>query len=98
MPVAANYGIQGAAASVMCRAVYHVHRNFTNWRGRKLYKGRLAATVHDEVLAYTTADDIDFAHRLLVGGMEQGWLDIFPETSTENLIDSAKGYRWSDKP
>lgn len=98
LPVAANYGIQGAAASVMCRAVYRVHRNFYNWRGRDLYKARLAATVHDELLAYTTADDIDHAHRVLVDGMEQGWLDVFPDTSVENLIDSAKGYRWSDKP
>lgn len=94
LPVAANYGIQGAAASVMYRAVYHCHRNFYE---RDLCAW-LAATVHDEVLSYAEPWCVEEAMQAQIDGMTTAWLDIFPNTNTDNLLDAVIGTTWADKP
>ena len=98
IPVASNYGIQGAAASVMYRAMYHVHNNFVDYRNGDLDTCRIAATVHDELLSYAKVDHAEKVMELQIEGMRQGWLDIFPDTSTENLIEHAIGDTWAAKP
>ena len=68
LPIAANYGIQGAAASVMYRAMYHVHR----LRDERSHKNliRLVATVHDElILAYVEGHQ-QLAKDILEEGMK----------------------------
>ncbi len=94
MPVAANYPIQGAAASVMYRAMYHVRNNFV--------AGDLdcviAATVHDELLSYAHRDCAEEGMAAQIAGMERGWLDIFPGTTTDNLLEWVIGTSWADKP
>lgn len=94
MPVAANYPIQGAAASVMYRAMYHVHHLFML---KKLHC-RIAATVHDELLSTSTKAHSEEGMKLQAEGMRLGWLDIFPGTNTDNLIEAVIGTAWSDKP
>jgi len=94
LPVAANYPVQGAAASVMYRAVYHTHRLFYE----QDVPAWLAATVHDELLSYAENDYAEQAMALQLKGMEQAWLDIFPGTNTDNLIDWKIGTTWADKP
>lgn len=94
MPVAANYPIQGAAASVMYRAVYHVRERFVD-AGLDAY---LAASVHDELLSYSHREHAEEAMAQQLKGMEQAWLDIFSGTSTDNLTDSAIGPTWAEKP
>jgi DNA polymerase I-like protein with 3'-5' exonuclease and polymerase domains len=94
IPVAANYPIQGAAASVMYRAIYHVERLI---RERELYNTILAATVHDELLMYAKIYESEKALEVLEEGMKLGWLDIFPGTDTNNLADGAIGDTWADK-
>lgn len=93
LPVAANYGIQGAAASVMYRAMYHVHRLLM----KADIRCRIAATVHDEILLRCHKDDAEQAKGILENGMALGWLDIFPGTTTENLADASIGMSWADK-
>lgn len=94
MPVAANYPIQGAAASVMYRAMYRVRNRFIN-SGLDAY---LAATVHDELLSYAHVEHAEAAMTQQIKGMEEGWLDIFPNTSVDNLIEHAVGTSWAEKP
>jgi len=94
MPIAANYPIQGAAASVMYRAMYHVHKLFIEHDVDAV----IAATVHDELLCYAHRDHAERAMELQLEGMKQGWLDIFPGTTTDNLTDWAIGTSWADKP
>ena len=94
MPVAANYPIQGAAASVMYRAMYRVRNRFVNG-GLDAY---IAATVHDELLSYAHRDHAEAAMDQQLKGMEEGWLDIFPGTNTANLSDWAIGTTWAAKP
>lgn len=94
IPIAANYPVQGAAASVMYRACYHTREEF--------YEHELdawcAASVHDELLSYSVADQAEIGMECQLRAMRQGWLDIFPNTSTDNLIEHKIGTTWADKP
>lgn len=94
LPVAANYPIQGAAASVMYRAMYHVRRLFVE----REIDCAIAATVHDELLSYAGKADAERAMQAQLEGMELGWLDIFPGTDTHNLCEHAIGTTWAAKP
>jgi DNA polymerase I-like protein with 3'-5' exonuclease and polymerase domains len=94
LPVAANYGVQGAAASVMYRCMYRVQRLFSI----NDIPAYLAATVHDELLCYAEPEYADRAMELQVQGMTEAWLDIFPGTNTDNMVDYAIGTTWAAKP
>lgn len=94
LPVASNYGIQGAAASVMYRAMYHVHRLLV----AADIPCRIGATVHDELILRSRVECSEQALEILQNGMALGWLDIFPGTSTDHLADGVIGLAWSDKP
>jgi DNA polymerase-1 len=97
MPVAANYPVQGAAASLMYRAVYHVHKMLYD----SMIRARLAASVHDELLIYANVKCAEQAAKILVDGMVQAWLDIFPNTDTGNLVGKNNkaviGWHWGMK-
>lgn len=94
MPIAANYPIQGAAASVMMRAMYHVRKRRDQVSTPDLI--RLVATVHDELLIATYEPYIATAKDIMQRGMRKGWLDVFPGTDTTNLIEGGVGYTWGD--
>ncbi len=95
LPVASNYGVQGAAASVMYRAMHHVYTLRNERVNRHLV--RMCATVHDELLLAVADDEyIDDAKDILVTGMIRGWLDIFPGTDTTNLVEAKHGLTWGD--
>jgi DNA polymerase I-like protein with 3'-5' exonuclease and polymerase domains len=97
MPVAANYPVQGAAASVMYRGVYHCHRKL--WHTP--YRARMAASVHDELLMFSHVSCSEQVGQLLVDSMVQGWLDIFPNTDINNLVGKGNkatiGMHWGEK-
>jgi DNA polymerase-1 len=93
LPVAANYGIQSAAASVMYRAIYHVQRMLS----ASDLDCFMCATVHDELLLLSDEADAPAAKVLLEEGMRLGWLDIFPGSDTTNLATAAIGDSWGDK-
>lgn len=95
LPVAANYGVQGAAASVMYRAMHHVYERREAETNRHLI--RMCATVHDELLlAVADEEYIPLAKDILVGGMIQGYLDVFPGANTDNLVEAKAGKTWGD--
>jgi len=105
MPVAANYPIQGAAATVMYRAMYHVQALL-----RSLFPSRdvkvterglrkpiaLVASVHDELLLATTEAHVGAALDIIETGMIRGWLDVFPDTDITALVDPKHGPTWGD--
>jgi DNA polymerase-1 len=93
VPVASNYPIQGSAADVMYRACYHVHRMLVE----KDVKGHCSASIHDELILVADDSDAEAARQILQDGMIMGWLDIFPGTNTDNLVEAVTGHRWSDK-
>lgn len=94
IPVASNYGVQGAAASVMMRAMHHVY-TLREQESRRSLIG-LCATVHDEMLLGAKNGHIDHAQAILKRGMELGWLDVFPGSSIDNLIGMDHGLTWAD--
>ncbi len=94
LPVAANYPVQGAAASVMYRAVYWVNKLFKE----RSVNAWLAATVHDEVLAYCDKGHETDGLECLIDGMKDAWLDVFPGSNVDNLLDPVIGTTWADKP
>ena len=94
LPVASNYGVQGAAASVMYRCMYRVHKLF-HQAGIPAW---IAATVHDELLCYAEPEFAEEAMQLQIQGMTEAWLDIFPGSNTDNLADWAIGDTWAAKP
>ena len=96
MPIAANYPIQAGAATVMYRAKYHCHRLF--YAQRKRFHSYVAASVHDELLGYADRDYAEEAMALQLEAMELAWLDVFPNSNTDNLTDHAIGLSWAAKP
>jgi len=94
MPIAANYGVQGIAASVMYRAVGRTHRLFVE----RDIPAKLAATVHDELISRSETSAAEEAMAAQIEGMTQAWLDVFPGSDTANLIDWKIGTTWADKP
>lgn len=93
MPVAANYPVQGAAASVMYRAVYHTG----NWVRHCARPIEMCATVHDELLLYSRLSTASYAKAQLEKSMVRGWLNIFPGTDTTGVVDGVIGCSWGDK-
>lgn len=95
MPVASNYPIQGAAADVMYVAINAVYNRLIDGD----YDAVMQGTVHDELLIVNY--DIDASEEVLQcleEGMKDGWLSVFPNSATDNLIESAIGNSWSAKP
>lgn len=94
LPVAANYPIQGAAADVMYRAVTRMGEMM--WKVD--YPARMLASVHDELLLLCRTGHGADLEQHLREQMRRAWLDVFPGTATDNLIDSAVGQSWAAKP
>jgi DNA polymerase-1 len=94
LPVAANYPIQGAAADVMYRAVARM----SDLMWQVPYPSRMLASVHDELLLLCREGHGEDLEQHLQEQMRLAWLDIFPGTATDNLIESAVGKSWAAKP
>lgn len=93
MPVAANYPIQGSAGDVMYKAMTRVQEVLET----RNIAARLLVSVHDELLLLSKEECAEEALEALEYGMRLGWLDIFPDSNTDNLAEAAIGDRWSDK-
>lgn len=94
LPVASNYPIQAAAADVMYRAVTRMGE--VMWELD--YPARMLASVHDELLLLCKEGHGEDLERHLQEQMRAAWLDIFPNSATDNLIESAVGKSWAAKP
>jgi DNA polymerase-1 len=94
MPVASNYPIQGSAADVMYALVARLERRA--WMEPAL-PYTLLASVHDEMLLLTLPEHGEAVQALLQEEMTAAWLDIFPDTDTHRLHESAVGLSWAAK-
>ena len=93
MPIAANYPIQGSAGDVMYAAMTCTH-------SRLVAEGmdtRLMMVVHDELLLDAPDSEAERAAVILEEEMVNGWLAMFPDSNTDNLVDAAIGISWADK-
>lgn len=97
LPVASNYPIQGSAADVMYRAIYHCERMLrAAWKSMGLV-ANMCFTVHDELLLLCTPEWVEETKAILEEAMKLGWLDIYPGTSTDNLVKAEAGQSWAEK-
>jgi DNA polymerase I len=94
LPVASNYPIQGAAADVMYRAVTRMSKVVYDLP----FDARMMASIHDELLMLSEAGRGEELREIMVEEMRQAWLDIFPNSATDNLSESAVGTSWAAKP
>jgi len=92
MPVASNYPIQGAAADVMYRACTRVY-DLLEHHGTAAW---CQSTIHDELILLATIEHSERAKVLLEEGMKEAWLDVFPNTSTDNLVEAGIGKSWAE--
>jgi len=92
MPVASNYPIQGAAADVMYRACTRVY-DLLEYHGTAAW---MQSTIHDELILLATIEHSKRAKKLMEEGMREAWLDVFPDTSTDNLVEAGIGKSWAE--
>ena len=96
IPVAANYGVQGSAGDVLYGAMQAMHRIE---RERDL-PCDMMVTVHDELLLLCYSpitEDQEDCKEALEDAMVEGWLRVFPDTSTENLVEATIADNWGGK-
>lgn len=98
LPVASNYPIQGAAADVMYAAITGFEQHMNSVYAEQEVPCSMLATVHDELLLLTTPEHAEGMEHDLVRIMTDGWLKVFPDTATDNLVESAYGDNWAAKP
>lgn len=97
MPKAANYPIQGSAGDVMYRAMYHAERLLHKTYAKHQGAIKLVVTVHDELLFEAEPKWAESAKKILEKAMLLGWLDMFPNSDTNNLADAAICDNWAGK-
>jgi DNA polymerase-1 len=98
LPVCANYPVQGGALDVMAGAVSWFKDMMDGGRdgGTIGTSAMILGTVHDEMIAEAHKDDADEVAQTMHRAMELGWLDMFPGTSIERLVDGGTGPSWGD--
>jgi DNA polymerase-1 len=87
-----NIPVQGISADCMLRVI----RNFYALLQHHRVRGRMVATVHDEILAEFDAADAELARTLLQEAMLQAFITTFPGAPTTNVVDARVGHSWGD--
>lgn len=85
-----NTPIQGGAAEVM---LYSLTRMFDRFKGTKTH---LVSTVHDEVIVECEIDDISETKKTVAECMIAGFLDVFPNGITRDLVEAKHGRTWGE--
>ena len=98
LPVASNYPIQGAAGDVMYAAITKFERHMNSVYADADIPCSMLATVHDELLLLSLPENAQRMENDLVRIMTDAWLEIFPNTAIDNLVESAYGNSWAAKP
>jgi len=88
----ANWPIQGDAADLMLTAVRLVYWAFR----RANIRGKLIATVHDELLAEVAEADVSRAMEIMQAEMREAFVMHFPGAPTDKLIDINFGRTWAE--
>ncbi len=87
---ALNTPVQGAAAMAMLAALPKVEA------GLKGLDARMINLVHDEVILEVANKDVAAAKQALVQGMTEGFLQIFPNACTRDLVEAHDGNTWQE--
>jgi DNA polymerase-1 len=85
-----NYPIQSSAADVLYKAIARV------W-DTKAEGVKAIAVVHDELILECDESLADEAKVMLEEAMTQGFLDIYPNADTTDLVDASIAIYWGEK-
>ena len=83
---AMNTPISGGAAEVMLHALVRLNKSNV----------KLVNLVHDEILAETTKDNVINVQNEICECMAKGYLDVFPNGITKNIVEAHSGPSWGD--
>jgi len=92
MPVAANYPIQAISADVIYRAAARVY-DLLEHHGTAAW---MQSFIHDEIILLATIEHSKRAKEILEEGMREAWTDVFPGTTTDNLVEAGIGKNWAE--
>lgn len=87
---ALNTPIQGGAAEVLMAALARFEENFSG------LDARLVNMVHDEIVLEVAQAQAQDAKAALVSAMTDGFLAIFPQATTVNLVEVMSGRNWAE--
>ena len=97
LPKCANYPVQRAALSIMARALIRHRASLVAERasgGQRM--SRMLATIHDAIIDEASSRDASNLLEIMHNDMIEGYLDVFPGTPTNNLVEGGFGDNWGE--
>lgn len=95
LPKCANYPVQRAALSVMARAIArHKHSLDAERAAGRQVKTLMLSTIHDALIDEAATRDAKKCLALMKADMTEGYLDLFPDAPTDNLVEGGTGINW----
>ena len=97
LPKCANYPVQRAALSIMARALIRHRTSLVAERaagGQRI--SRMLATIHDAIIDEASSRDAPNLLEIMHNDMIEGYLDVFPGTPTNNLVEGGLGDNWGE--
>jgi DNA polymerase-1 len=89
---AMNHPVQGGAAECMLFALIALNKMFTD----NNLDARLVNCVHDEVVVEAREDLVEEVKHCIETAMVSGFLRVFPEGITRDLVEVGLGYSWAE--
>ena len=85
-----NYPIQGAGAEILYAALARLDKYLDG------LDACLVNVVHDELIVEAADNDAPAAKAALERAMTEGFLEVFPEASTRDLVEAKIGKSWAE--
>jgi DNA polymerase-1 len=96
LPKCANYPVQRGALSVMAKAIARHKASLDAERAAgKQPMTRMLSTIHDALIDEAATSDAKRCLQIMRDDMIAGYLDVFPNAPTANLLEGGTGPSWS---
>ena len=92
----ANYPVQRAALSIMAAAINRHKASLDAYRAEHGQVAAMCSTIHDALIDEAVGAHAKPVLRLMKQDMVDGYLDIFPGTPTDKLVEGGAGPSWGE--
>ena len=97
LPKCANYPVQRAALSIMARAIARHKNSLDIERARGKQKWTvMVSTIHDALIDEAKTGDAKRCLAIMKEDMVKGYLDMFSDAPTDNLVEGGIGPSWAE--
>ena len=97
LPKCANYPVQRAALSVMARAIWLHKASLDALREKKGHRlTRMLATIHDALIDECATNAGPQVLETMREDMRLAYMQVFPSSPTDNLVEGGVGKNWSE--